>query len=89
MNIESSKKSKTYIISDTIFQTDHISGSSVKICIQSATQPFLVSSRNAPPQTAVYNRLPMNLFLKISVLQAGAKFCWLGDLEKILCPWNK
>ena len=28
---------------------------------------------------------PMDLFLKISVLQAN--FCWLGDLEKI-CPWK-
>ena len=26
----------------------------------------------------------MNLFLKISVLQAN--FCWLGDLEKMICP---
>ena len=27
----------------------------------------------------------MDLFLKISVLQAN--FCLLGDLEKIICPW--
>ena len=27
----------------------------------------------------------MDLFLKISVLQAN--FCWLGDLRKIICPW--
>ena len=26
----------------------------------------------------------MDLFLKIPVLQAN--FCWLGDLEKIICP---
>ena len=30
---------------------------------------------------------PMDLFLKISVLQA--KFCWLGDLEKVVCPWKE
>ena len=28
----------------------------------------------------------MDLFLKISVLQAN--FCWLGDLDKITCPWK-
>ena len=28
----------------------------------------------------------MDLFLKISVLKA--KFCWLGDLDKIICPWK-
>ena len=28
----------------------------------------------------------MDLFLKISVLQAN--FCWLGDLDKIICPWK-
>ena len=27
---------------------------------------------------------PMDLFLKISVLQAH--FCWLGDVEVIICP---
>ena len=27
---------------------------------------------------------PMDLFLKISALQAI--FCWLGDLEKMMCP---
>ena len=27
---------------------------------------------------------PMDLFLKISVLQAN--FCWLGDLGKMICP---
>ena len=26
----------------------------------------------------------MDLFLKISVLQAN--FCWLGDLERVICP---
>ena len=30
---------------------------------------------------------PMDLFLKIPVLKAN--FCWLGDLEKILCPWKE
>ena len=29
---------------------------------------------------------PMELFLKISVLQAN--FCWLGDVEEIICPWE-
>ena len=29
---------------------------------------------------------PMDLFLKISVLQAN--FYWLGDLDKIICPWK-
>ena len=29
----------------------------------------------------------MDLFLKISVLQAN--FYWLGDLEKIICPWKE
>ena len=29
----------------------------------------------------------MDLFLKISVLQAN--FCWLGDLDKIICPWKE
>ena len=33
-----------------------------------------------------YQRHPMDLFLKISVLQAN--FCWLGDLDKIICPWK-
>ena len=27
---------------------------------------------------------PIELFLKISVLQANV--CWLGDLDKIVCP---
>ena len=27
------------------------------------------------------------LFLKISVLQAN--FCWLGDLERVICPWKE
>ena len=30
---------------------------------------------------------PMDLFLKISVLQAN--FCWVGDLGKIICPWRE
>ena len=30
---------------------------------------------------------PMDLFLKISVLQAN--FCWLGDVEEIICPWKE
>ena len=30
---------------------------------------------------------PMDLFPKISVLQAN--FCWLGDLDKIICPWKE
>ena len=30
---------------------------------------------------------PMDLFLKICVLQAN--FCWLGDLEKIVCLWKE
>ena len=29
----------------------------------------------------------MDLFLLISVLQAI--FLWLGDLEKIICPWKE
>ena len=29
----------------------------------------------------------MDLFLKLSVLQAN--FCWLGDLEKMICPWKE
>ena len=29
----------------------------------------------------------MDLFLKISVLQAN--FCWLGDLGEIICPWTE
>ena len=28
-----------------------------------------------------------DLFLKISVLQAN--FCWLGDVEEIICPWKE
>ena len=31
--------------------------------------------------------LPKDLFLTISVLQAN--FCWLGDVEEIICPWKK
>ena len=33
----------------------------------------------------------MELFLKISVLSSvlQANFCWLGDLEKIICPWKE
>ena len=30
---------------------------------------------------------PMDLFLKISVLQAN--FCWLGDVEEIIVPGRK
>ena len=30
---------------------------------------------------------PMNLFLKISVLQA--RFYWLGDVAEIICPWKE
>ena len=31
---------------------------------------------------------PMDLFLKISVLQAN--FCWqLGHVEEIICPWKE
>ena len=30
---------------------------------------------------------PIELFLKISVLQANV--CWLGDLDKIVCPWKE
>ena len=30
---------------------------------------------------------PMNLFLKISILQA--RFYWLGDVEEIICPWKE
>ena len=30
---------------------------------------------------------PMDLFHKISVLQAD--FWWLGDLEEIICPWKE
>ena len=30
---------------------------------------------------------PTELFLKISVLQAND--CWLGDLDKIVCPWKE
>ena len=30
---------------------------------------------------------PMDLFPKISVLQA--KFSWLGNLEKLICPWKE
>ena len=29
----------------------------------------------------------MDLFSKISVIQA--KFCWLGNLEKLTCPWKE
>ena len=29
----------------------------------------------------------MDLLLKISVLQAN--FCWLGELEKIICSWKE
>ena len=29
----------------------------------------------------------MALFLEIAVLQADV--CWLGDLEKIICPWEE
>ena len=30
---------------------------------------------------------PIELFLRISVLQANV--CWLGDLDKIVCPWKE
>ena len=30
---------------------------------------------------------PTDLFLKISVLQANV--CWLGVLDKIICPWKE
>ena len=30
---------------------------------------------------------PMNLFLKISILQA--RFYWLGDVEEMICPWKE
>ena len=29
----------------------------------------------------------MDLFLKMSVIQTF--FCWLGDSEKIICPWKE
>ena len=29
----------------------------------------------------------MDLFLKISVLQANLG--WLGDLERVICPWKE
>ena len=29
----------------------------------------------------------MDLFLKMCVIQAF--FCWLGDSEKIICPWKQ
>ena len=34
-----------------------------------------------------YQGHPMDLFLKISVLQAN--FCWLGDVEEIIVPGRK
>ena len=30
---------------------------------------------------------PMDLSLKISVLQAN--FCWLRDFEEVICPWKE
>ena len=30
---------------------------------------------------------PMDLFLKITVLQANS--CWLEDLDKIICPFKE
>jgi len=46
-------------------------------------------SRLSTKLTVKYDSLghPMDLFLKISVLQAD--FCWLGDLDKIICPWKE
>ena len=29
----------------------------------------------------------MDLFLKRSVLQAN--FCWVGDVEEMICPWEE
>ena len=29
----------------------------------------------------------MDLFLKISVLQAN--FCWVGDVEEMICSWEE
>lgn len=29
----------------------------------------------------------MDLFLKICVLRG--KLCWLGDFDKIICPWKE
>ena len=37
-----------------------------------------------PSYTKIYGH-PMDLFLKISVVQAN--FCWLGGVEEITCPW--
>ena len=32
-------------------------------------------------------RHPMDLLHKMSVRKAN--FCWLGDLEKMICPWKE
>ena len=45
--------------------------------------PFVSS----PPAQNSNQGHPMDLFPKISVLQA--KFSWLGNLEKLICPWKE
>ena len=54
--------------------------------------PFVQAKLDGPPRLQLKVRgtqwtSSSKLFLKIPVLQAH--FCWLGDLEKIICPWKE
>ena len=57
---------------------------SLKTSIKKLCTPKDASYSAARPYTQGH---PMDLFLKISVLQAN--FCWLGDVEEIICPWKE
>ena len=51
------------------------------------TLPLRHSDVSSTPVKNSNQGHPMDLFPKISVLQA--KFSWLGNLEKLICPWKE
>ena len=57
-------------------------GTDYKGCLGREWPHFLWAG--TPSYTKIYGH-PMDLFLKISVVQAN--FCWLGGVEEITCPW--
>ena len=51
------------------------------------TLPLRHSDVSSTPVQNSNQGHPMDLFPKISVLQT--KFSWLGNLEKLICPWKE
>ena len=49
-------------------------------------QSVLISFKSVHP-CPLFRGNPMDLFLKISVLEAN--FCWVGDVEEIICSWKE